>query len=338
MNYQVKVSSPGKDFPQERQTPGRKGIWGQYEFHLNDDIEECDFWIVGEGVPRKERCKCPPERTFFFTGEPPNVRRYNPLFLMQFDTVLSCHNNIVHRKVIRSQPVLPWLIGMRWSKEARHWKKGDSKDYDELKNMAAVPKDRQVSVITSDKVITKAHQRRLSFVRRLEKEFGNDLDVFITSGMGLEDKWDAIGRYRYHISIENSVYNDYWTEKVSDSFLGLSFPFYHGCPNLKDYFPNDSFQVIDIGDYHETVNNIRNAIDNDLYSQRLESLKESKRLVLDKHNIFPMAVELFDRLGPGGVKENVFIKPEVIVPRKINPFTIGRNILRKGFQSRIGRN
>ena len=190
-------------------------------------------------------------------------------------------------------------------------------------------------VLATDKIITKGHQRRLSFVRRLEREFGNDLEVFITSVMGLEDKWDAIGRYRYHLSLENSVFKDYWTEKVSDAFLGLSFPFYYGCPNMEDYFPSDSFQTIDMDDYDVTVDRIRNAIDTDLYSQRLGVLKESKRLVLNKYNLFPTMVELFDQLGPGEDKVDVNIKPEIIIPRKFNLIRSGWNMVGKGFRSRI---
>ena len=130
--------------------------------------------------------------------------------------------------MVHTQPALPWLIGMRWDGQNRRWKKEYSKDYDELRSMSDPKKDRLVSVMTSDKTITKGHRIRLDFVRRLEKELGGDLDVFVTSNMGLEDKWDAIGRYRYHIALENSVYPDYWSEKLADPLLGLRYPIYYG--------------------------------------------------------------------------------------------------------------
>ncbi|MFA5314051.1 MAG: glycosyltransferase family 10 [Methanomassiliicoccales archaeon] len=333
--FTVKMSNPVLDFPLERQTPERSSRWGDYEFIINQDMKECDFWIVGEGIRKEEMCRCPPDRTFFITGEPPSVRRYNPIFLHQFSTVLTCHRNIVHRNVIHCHPGLPWYIGMRWSKEGKCWLKGDSKDYDELKAMRSVTKDRQVSIITSDKVITKGHQKRLTFVRRLEKEFGNDLDVFITSNMGLEDKWDAIGRYRYHLSIENSIFKDYWTEKVADAFLGLSFPFYHGCPNLRDYFPANSFQAIDIDDFDGTVHAIRHAMDTDLYSSSIEPLQEAKVRMLDEHNVFPMLAKLFRELGPGKGEQEIRVRPELVVPRNLNPVTSGLSMLKKAFQRRV---
>ncbi|OPY34120.1 MAG: Glycosyltransferase family 10 (fucosyltransferase) [Methanomassiliicoccales archaeon PtaU1.Bin124] len=333
--FVVKISNPVSDFPLERQTPGRNCRWGDFQFVINQDVEECDFWVVGEGIRQAETCRCPGDRTFFLTGEPPSVRRYNPLFLRQFKTVLTCHSNILHRNVIRCQPGLPWYIGMRWSKKEKRWLKGDMKDYDELKGMGEVQKDRMVSVITSDKAITKGHQRRLAFVRRLEKEFGNEMDVFITSGMGLEDKWDAIGRYRYHLALENSVFKDYWTEKVADPFLSLSYPFYYGCPNLADYFPADSFRHIDINDYDKAIGAIRLAIDSDLYSSRLASLQEAKRRMLDEHNVFPMLTKLFTELGPGSDRERITIRPEVVIPRNVNPVRSGWNIVRKEFQKRV---
>ena len=333
--FVVKITNPVLDFPLERQTPGRTARWGDFEFVINKDVDECDFWLVGEGMRKAETCRCPKDRTFFLTGEPPSVRRYNPFFLRQFRTVLTCHSNILHRHVIRCQPGLPWYIGMRWSKKDKCWLKGDSKDYDELKAMTSVPKDRMVSVITSDKVMTKGHQKRLAFVRRLEKEFGNEMDVFITSGMGLEDKWDAIGRYRYHLALENSVFKDYWTEKVADPFLSLTFPFYYGCPNLADYYPSESFRMIDIDDYDGAVATIRRAIDSDQYTTSLAALLEAKRRMLDEHNVFPMLAKLFAQMGPGSVKESMTIRPEMVIPRDFNPVTSGFKKVRKEFLKRV---
>lgn len=309
----VKFDNQVRDFPWGRQTPHGSYRWGEYKFVFDQDLDECDYWVVEEMLPRMTTCRCPPEHTVFVTGEPPNVRTYNPMFLHQFHTVVSCHRNLIHRRVVHDQPALPWLIGMRWDGQNRRWKEEHSKDYDELSSMQDIRKDRLVSVITSDKTMTKGHRVRLDFVRRLEKELGGDLDVFITSNMGLEDKWDAIGRYRYHIALENSVCPDYWSEKLADPFLGLSYPIYYGCPNLQKYFSRDAYQSIDINDLEGSLRTIREVIYSDRREEDLEALEQAKRQVLDRYNIFPMLVELFKTLPNGSAAKRITMRPENII-------------------------
>jgi hypothetical protein len=41
--------------------------------------------------------------------------------------------------------------------------------------------------------------------------------------------------------LENSQSPHYWTEKLTDAYLGWAFPLYVGCPNVGDYFAKESF-------------------------------------------------------------------------------------------------
>ena len=75
------------------------------------------------------------------------------------------------------------------------------------------------------------------------RKFG--IKVIFTNGVckifgkginGFEDKWDTLRDYKYHIVIENSSFDDYWTEKLADNYLAECFPFYHGCKNINKYF------------------------------------------------------------------------------------------------------
>ena len=75
---------------------------------------------------------------------------------------------------------------------------------------------------------------------RLREHFGDRLDVFGRGINDFADKEEALAPYRYHISLENSSDKDYWTEKISDPLLTLTYPIYHGCENLEDYLPGDA--------------------------------------------------------------------------------------------------
>jgi hypothetical protein len=74
--YKVKLSTIVPSWPLVRQTPGSKGIWGDYQFFIDQDIEECDFWVVYAGFAKTERALCPPENTILITGEPPTCLLY----------------------------------------------------------------------------------------------------------------------------------------------------------------------------------------------------------------------------------------------------------------------
>ena len=68
--------------------------------------------------------------------------------------------------------------------------------------------------------------------------------------------------------------------------LGLTLPFYAGCPNASDYFPADSFVPIDMRDPDQAIETIRRAIADNEYEKRLPAIREARRRVLYEHNLF----------------------------------------------------
>ncbi len=92
--------------------------------------------------------------------------------------------------------------------------------------------------------------------------------------------------------MENSRYPHYFTEKLTDTYLGHAYPFYYGCPNLSDYYSADAFTPIDIKDPKTAIKNIERAIDADLYSLNQKHLHEARDLTLNKYNLFPMLAEI----------------------------------------------
>ena len=283
----VKVSTNFPEWPLIRQTPGRSGIWGECQFFINEEIEECDFWVVYDDVVRPETTRCPPANTLLITGEPPSVKRYPRRYAAQFARVLTCQREMKHPHVIYSQQALPWMVGCRYIRETGKWEQAYSKDYDELSSMAAVPKTKLLSVLTSDKRITPGHEQRLSFVEALKARFGDDIDVFGRGVRDVEDKWDAIAPYRYHIVIENGQFPDYWTEKLSDAIFAGAYPLYVGCPNISDYFAESPLTQIDISDFEVSLHTISATIQSNQYESSAAERCATKALLLNKYNLFP---------------------------------------------------
>jgi hypothetical protein len=120
----------------------------------------------------------------------------------------------------------------------------------------------------------------------------------------------VISSYKYHIVIENGSFEDYWTEKLADAFLGKAYPFYHGCPNLLDYFPKNSFTAIDINNFDESVAVIRKSMDQHYYERSIDAIETSRNLVLDKYNLFPMLAKLCSGMQSTSRKNDLTLQPE----------------------------
>lgn len=276
----IKISTAGGGTPFMRQAPHGEPRWDTCEFFINKEIDECDLWVVYGGLDKIEQVRC--THTLFVTNEPPSVKRYSQTFLRQFDTVISCKQTLNHPRVVFNQQALPWWVGHNTRDDSKN-----TKTYDELQSISSISKPKLISVITSDKTFTKGHRDRLAFVKRLQKECGNDIDVYGID-KDVDDKWDAIAPYKYHIVIENTAIDDYWTEKLADAFLGLSFPIYYGCPNIGAYFPADSCIAIDIQKPDEAIATIKQIISSDQYERSISALQRAKDLILNHYQLFPM--------------------------------------------------
>jgi hypothetical protein len=303
--YRVKFTPYRKELGKImlRQTKDGKGLSadGRYRFYIGEEIENPDFWVVqGKGLRRSETVNVAPQNTVFLSTEPSTVLVYPQSYVRQFGLVCSCQENTRHRNIIQAHPVLPWFVGFRESPAGQCT---FSLDYNMLSGSPAPGKTKLLSVITSNKAFTRGHLDRIRFVEKLNARYGNRIDVFGRGFRDFDDKWDVLAPYKYHIAIENSSQRYYWTEKISDCFLAGTFPFYGGCTNLDEYFPEQSFQPVDISDFERTVEIIDRLMANNTFEQRQSAINQSKQLVLGKYNMFNFVASLCDRLDASLPKE-----------------------------------
>lgn len=313
-----------------RQTKGEKGFSsdGRYRFIIDDNLtEDVDFWVVqGKGLRTSTTVNVSPKNTILLTTEPSSVLRYPKDYINQFALVCSCQEDMKHRNLMYGPAILPWFIGFS---EDRDGKVSYSIKYDDLKNTQP-HKTKLLSVITSNKAFTKGHLDRIRFVEKLKDYYGDQIDIFGRGYNDFDDKWDVLAPYKYHIVIENSSQNYYWTEKISDCFLAETYPFYYGCTNLEDYFPSSSFSYIDIYNFKKSVSIIDSAIKEELYSKSQEILLHSKSLALEKYNMFDYIASLCDNLDPLSIKGQVTLHPCNTLHNWHNfyNYVIGRNLFK----------
>ena len=308
-----------------RQFPGQRPIWGDCEFCINDTERVADYCVVYDDVAEEQLVECKPGGRILVTAEPPEVRQYDRDFLAQFDCVVAVDRNIQHPNPIFSQQALSWMVGWRFFQTEQ----GAIKDYDFFRSYDFSTKPNLIAMVASKKTITQGHARRYRFAQALKDYFGDRMDLFGLGIREIDDKWDALATYRYTLSIENSVIPDYWTEKVTDPFLTLTFPFYYGCPNLQQYFPAAAFERIDIENIQQSIDTIESAVENNLYQTRIDDLRRARDLAMNEFNVFPMLVRLVETLekkSSGGEFVTTKIRPHARFQN-----TIWKRIKRKVF-------
>jgi hypothetical protein len=285
----VKLNNQFPDWDWLRQTPGHSGIWSGVQFFVNrDDITECDFFFVMGGINKHEEIKCPKENTFFIALENKETQNYDPSFINQFEHVLTHRNDIRHPRIRKTIFPAYWFIGIDPSLN----KVVSDRSYNALKaEDVSKSKTKLISVISSNKIITEGHAKRLAFIEVLKKQFGNELDVFGRGINDFKDKWDVLAPYKYHVVLENSCYENEITEKLYDSFLSQCYSFYYGAKNVDIYFDKDSFCKIDLDNHKKSIQIIKSTIANDAYDKSIENIKASKERILDTYNLFNVIVE-----------------------------------------------
>jgi hypothetical protein len=283
------------------QLPGNMPKWNGCEFIFDRDCRNYDWLVVYNEIPsplgerkglRFEELACPPEHTMLTTTEPSSIKIYGKAYTAQFGCVLTSQEEwaLPHPDRIFSQPALHWFYGIGANQEI---------SFDQMVANPPVNKTRQLSMVySSKKQWHTLHRKRFNFMQHMIEAFP-DIDLYGRGATPLDDKAEALDAYRYHIAIENFIGEHHWTEKLADPFLGLSLPFYCGCPNAADYFPSESFIPIDINDPESAVRIIRQAIHTNEYEKRLPALHKARQLVLYEYNFFAViAREIRKRHDP----------------------------------------
>ncbi len=70
----IKISTGGKG-SLIRQTPNESGVWGNCHFYIDEEIDDCDWWVVFEGTSKPEQTICPASHTILITGEPSGIKK-----------------------------------------------------------------------------------------------------------------------------------------------------------------------------------------------------------------------------------------------------------------------
>ena len=281
--------------PWLRQFPNGIPEWNGWRFIFNAENEEYDYLVAFDDLHAPVKPNCPPENIIHLSTEPPLARQYDDTFLSQFAWTIRQGKKEHREGAIFHQPGLNWRIG--WTPDET--KNNKTLEFFQIKSLFDTPKTKLISVSSSDIRASAQHQARLRFAQRLKKHYGSKIDFFGRGFTPMDDKITALKDYRFHVVLENSAFDHYFSEKLSDCILAGAYPIYYGCPNVDEYFPKHSYQSINIHNFDTAISVINNAIENDYDIKFRQELLNARDLVLNKHNIFPMLVNIIGNIEEG---------------------------------------
>ena len=153
-----------------------------------------------------------------------------------------------------------------------------------------------ISSVTSELAYMDGHIKRLKFLRALDSVVDEGLDIFGKQYSGeifskfqnyrgeLNDKYDGLIPYEYHINCENSFENDYFTEKLLDPIIAESLCFYDGCTNVEKFIDPRAFVRIEIDNIEESALRIEQCVNGGYYEKQLPHILREKRRILYEFN------------------------------------------------------
>jgi GR25 family glycosyltransferase involved in LPS biosynthesis len=264
--------------------PMSKGnyTWNNIKVTAND--EYADYYII-INKPLHDHDKYIPEKTIIFQMEPRcnnlnqnwGVKTWgmwadpDPNKFLQVRTHENFYNNC------------SWQLTKTFNELSRN---NDNKIYNYL------------STICSSKYFDPGHIKRIDFLKYMESRgHGIKIDIYgsdnahnfsnYKGSLSNEEKINGIFPYKYYFMAENNSEYNYITEKIWEPLICECLCFYWGAPNLDTYINPLAFIRLDLDNFEESYNIIKNAIDNDLYSQRVDIIRQEKYKILNYYNFFP---------------------------------------------------
>ena len=259
--------------------------WKNYQLVWTDVKEDIDYYVIINYPPKDSYFD--PKRTIVFQMEPWvndlnknwGVKTWgkwadpNPNdFLAVRGRKTECHNNAF------------WQLELKLD------------DFQKTE-LFEKTKDKIISSICSSKYFDEGHIARIDFLKFLEEKGNIQLDIYsqdnthcFTNYRGqlpMIYKSNGLKQYKYYFMIENNFEKNYITEKLWEPILCETLVFYYGCPNVTDYVDPMAFVQLDITDFEKSYQIIKQAINEDWWSQRINIIRQEKHRILNELSFFP---------------------------------------------------
>ena len=131
-------------------------------------------------------------------------------------------------------------------------------------------KSKLVSMISSNKSMCAGHNNRLRWVSK----FKDKVDLYGSGFNWIDKKEEGLKDYMFSVAIENSSYDTYFTEKITDCFAAGTIPIFYGNQDIGSIFNKDGIIMLD-------ENFDINMLTKDLYYSKLDAIKENFEIAVN---------------------------------------------------------
>lgn len=145
-------------------------------------------------------------------------------------------------------------------------------------------KDKNLSILSSDKVMCDLHRFRLELARTCKKEQLADTFGKFDGGAYVESVDETLDRYRFSLIIENDVSDYYFSERLTSCFAAQTIPVYLGARRVTEFFNKDGMILLEKPDLEEAKRRMKECT-RELYEAMLPAVLDNYSRVQEYVNM-----------------------------------------------------
>lgn len=158
----------------------------------------------------------------------------------------------------------------------------------EMKQGLYQSKEKNISILCSDKVACPLHKFRLELARMCRNEGLADTFGKFDGGAYVESVDETLNDFRFSFIIENDISAYYFSERLTSCFAAQTIPIYLGARRIADFFNTDGMIILDKPDL-DVARKAISGCSREMYEAKLPA-------VLDNYNRVQEYVNMQDYL------------------------------------------
>lgn len=154
----------------------------------------------------------------------------------------------------------------------------------EMKTGLSEKKDRDVSILSSDKVMCELHRFRLALAKMCKAERLADTYGRFDGGDYVKSVDETLDRYRFSFIIENDISDYYFSERLTSCLASQTIPIYVGARKISEFFNTDGMILLEKPDL-ELAKEALKQCNRQTYEEKLPAVLENYERVQQYRNM-----------------------------------------------------
>lgn len=154
----------------------------------------------------------------------------------------------------------------------------------ELKENLYQNKEKDISILCSDKVMCPLHQFRLELARKCKKEQLAQTFGKFDGGSYVKNVDECLDTFRFSIVIENDISDYYFSERLTSCFAAQTIPVYLGARKISEFFNPDGIIFLPGMDLDQ-AETILAQCTKETYEERLPAVLDNYNRVQEYRNM-----------------------------------------------------